>query len=98
RIVSPENAQPLDPEAEVKGLDIEFRNVSFTYPGKDPETQAALKNVSFTVKAGEAIALVGRNGAGKTTIVKLLTRLYEPDAGQILIGGRDIREYDIEQL
>ncbi len=97
-IVSPENAQPLDPAVEHKGLDIEFRDVSFTYPGKDPETQAALKHVSFTIHAGEAIALVGRNGAGKTTLVKLLTRLYEPDEGIILIGGRDIKEYDLKEL
>src|SRR5579864_546534 len=55
RIVSPENAQPLDPETEVNGLDVEFRDVSFTYPGKDPETQAALKHVSFTIHAGEAV-------------------------------------------
>jgi ATP-binding cassette subfamily B protein len=72
--------------------------VSFTYPGKDPETHAALKNVSFTVQAGETIALVGRNGAGKTTIVKLLTRLYDPDDGEILIGGRNIKEYDLKEL
>jgi ATP-binding cassette subfamily B protein len=98
RIVSPENAQPLDPAVEDKGLDIEFRDVSFTYPGKDSETQAALKHVSFTIHAGEAIALVGRNGAGKTTLVKLLTRLYEPDEGVILIGGRDIKEYDLKEL
>lgn len=82
----------------VPGLSIEFRDVSFTYSGKDPETQAALRHMSFIIKAGEAIALVGRNGSGKTTIVKLLTRLYDPDEGQILIDGRDIREYDIEQL
>src|SRR6266705_3594707 len=85
RIVSPVNPQALDSAAEVKGLDVEFRDVSFTYPGKDPETQAALKHVSFTIRAGEAIALVGRNGAGKTTLVKLLTRLYDPDEGEILI-------------
>jgi len=98
RIVSPTNPRPLDPAVEVKGLDIEFRDVSFTYPGKDPETQAALKHVSFTVHAGEAIALVGRNGAGKTTLIKLLTRLYEPDEGEILIGGRNIKEYDLREL
>ncbi|HET8845102.1 MAG TPA: ABC transporter ATP-binding protein [Ktedonobacteraceae bacterium] len=98
RILSPEKAQPLVVPTDQVGLSIEFRNVSFTYPGKDPETEAALKNVSFTIKAGEAIALVGRNGAGKTTIVKLLTRLYDPNEGQILIGGRDIREYEIEEL
>ncbi|HEV2659283.1 MAG TPA: ABC transporter ATP-binding protein, partial [Ktedonobacteraceae bacterium] len=98
KIVSPSAPAPVDPSPDVKGLDVEFRDVSFTYPGKDPETQAALKHVSFTIKAGEAIALVGRNGAGKTTLVKLLTRLYDPDEGEILIGGRNIKEYDLTDL
>jgi ATP-binding cassette subfamily B protein len=98
KIVSPKHPQPVDPSTEMSGLEIEFRNVSFTYAGKDPETEAALKNVSFTIQAGEAVALVGRNGAGKTTIVKLLTRLYDPDEGEILIGGRNIKEYDLEEL
>ena len=97
-IVSPPKPQPLARAKESKGLDIEFRNVSFTYPGKDAETHAALKNVSFTIHAGEAIAVVGRNGAGKTTIVKLLTRLYDPDEGEILIDGRNIKEYDLQEL
>jgi len=98
KIMSPSSPQPIDPSPELNGLDLEFRNVSFTYLGKDPETQAALKNVSFTVHAGEAVALVGRNGAGKTTLVKLLTRLYDPDEGEILIGGRNIKEYDLKEL
>ena len=98
KIVSPKHPQPVDPSTEMSGLEIEFRNVSFTYAGKDPETEAALKNVSFTIHSGEAVALVGRNGAGKTTIVKLLTRLYDPDEGEILIGGRNIKEYDLEEL
>jgi len=97
-IVSPKHPQPVDPSTEMSGLEIEFRNVSFTYAGKDPETEAALKNVSFTIHSGEAVALVGRNGAGKTTIVKLLTRLYDPDEGEVLIGGRNIKEYDLEEL
>jgi len=97
-IVSPAASQPFSEEKENKGLSIEFRNVSFTYPGKDAETHAALKNVSFTIHAGEAIAVVGRNGAGKTTIVKLLTRLYDPDEGEILIDGRNIKEYDLQEL
>ena len=97
-ITSPEKPRPLVLSSEGKGLEIEFRNVSFTYPGKDPEIEATLKNVSFTIQAGEAIALVGRNGAGKTTIVKLLTRLYDPDEGEILIGGRNIKEYDLKAL
>jgi ATP-binding cassette, subfamily B, bacterial len=74
---------------------IEFRDVSFTYPGK---TEPALRNVSFTIRPDEAVALVGQNGAGKTTIVKLLTRLYDPDEGQILLDGFDIREYDLDSL
>ena len=98
KIVSPPDPQPVDPSRKVEGLDVEFRDVSFTYPGKDPETQAALKHVSFTIHAGEAVALVGRNGAGKTTLVKLLTRLYDPDEGDILIGGRNIKEYDLKEL
>lgn len=98
KLVSPENPQPIEVAAETKGLEIEFRDVSFTYPDKNPETQAALRKVSFTIQAGEAIALVGYNGAGKTTIVKLLTRLYDPDEGEILIGGRNIKEYDLKEL
>ena len=98
RIVTPPDPRPVEPSAEMDGLEIEFRDVSFTYPGKDPETEAALKHVSFTIRAGEAVALVGRNGAGKTTLVKLLTRLYDPDAGEILVGGRNIKEYDLEDL
>ncbi len=74
---------------------IEFRNVSYAYPGRD---EPALRDVSFTIAPGETMALVGRNGAGKTTIVKLLTRLYDPDSGQILIDGVDIREYDPADL
>lgn len=98
KIVSPLNPKPVEVPTEGRGLSIEFCNVSFTYPGKDPETQAALKNVSFTIRAGEAIALVGRNGAGKTTLVKLLTRLYDPDEGEILVGGRNVKEYSLKEL
>jgi len=97
-IVSPSEPKPVDVPVDIDGLEIELRDVSFTYPGKDPETQAALKHVSFTIHAGEAIALVGRNGAGKTTLVKLLTRLYDPDEGEIFIGGRNIKEYDLKDL
>jgi ATP-binding cassette subfamily B protein len=70
---------------------IEFRNVSFRYPGGDHDV---LKNISTTLHAGKKLALVGANGAGKTTFVKLLCRLYDPTEGQILLNGTDIREYD----
>lgn len=74
---------------------LEFRNVSFTYPGN---SELALRDVNFHIKPTEAVALVGQNGAGKTTIVKLLTRLYDPDEGQILLDGVDIREYDLANV
>lgn len=90
-ITTPANG--LRPDGD--GLTIEFRHVSFTYPGREEPT---LRDVSFTIQAGESVALVGRNGAGKTTIVKLLTRLYDPDDGQILVNGHDIRDYDLDAL
>lgn len=73
----------------------EFRNVSFAYPNS---SRRVLNNVSFTLEPGQRIALVGENGQGKTTIVKLLTRLYDPTEGQILLDGVDLREYDLESL
>jgi ATP-binding cassette subfamily B protein len=74
---------------------IEFRNVSYTYEGKDTP---AIEDVSFTIAPGETVAIVGHNGAGKTTLVKLLARLYDPQQGQVLIDGRDVREYDPDEL
>lgn len=98
KILSPSTPEPLSYPDQAQGLEIEFRNVSFTYPGKDPTMEATLKQVSFIIRAGEAVALVGHNGAGKTTLVKLLTRLYEPDEGEILIGGKNIQAYDLQTL
>ncbi len=72
-----------------------FENVSFKYPGSD---QWALRNLSFHLRAGEKLALVGENGAGKTTIVKLLAHLYEPDEGRILLDGVDLCDYDPDDL
>lgn len=74
---------------------VEFRNVSFRYPNVDGN---ALDNVSFMIYKGEQVAIVGKNGAGKTTIIKLLLRLYDPSDGMILINGVDIREYDLSSL
>ncbi|HEY0072114.1 MAG TPA: ABC transporter ATP-binding protein [Chloroflexia bacterium] len=91
-VKSPDNPRKLSLPL-TQGL--EFRNVTFTYPGKETP---ALRDVSFTIQPTEAVALVGQNGAGKTTIVKLLTRLYDPDEGQILLDGIDIRELDLAEL
>ena len=73
----------------------EFRNVSFTYPGTN---RTVLSDFNFTLQPGERIALIGENGQGKTTIVKLITRLYDPTTGQILLDGKDLREYALEDL
>lgn len=73
----------------------EFRDVSFAYPGT---THLVLKNLNFRLEPCERIALIGENGQGKTTIVKLLTRLYDPTGGQIVLDGVDLREYDLEDL
>jgi ATP-binding cassette subfamily B protein len=73
----------------------EFKNVSFHYPGNP---RLVLNNVSFRLEPSARIALVGENGQGKTTIVKLLTRLYDPTAGQILLDGVDLRDYDLDDL
>ncbi len=77
-----------------KAVDIEFRDVTFCYPGsKIP----ALSHVSLHLRPGEKTAVVGRNGSGKTTMIKLLCRLYDPQEGQILLNGKDIREYRYEE-
>ena len=74
---------------------IEFRNVSFSYPGSE---RPVLRNVSFKIGPKERIALVGANGQGKTTLVKLLARLYEPSEGTIYLNGIDLREYPLDVL
>jgi len=76
-------------------LGFEFRNVSFKYPGN---SRLVLRDFNFTLHPGERVALIGENGQGKTTIVKLLTRLYDPVEGQVLLDGIDLREYDLDDL
>jgi ATP-binding cassette subfamily B protein len=73
----------------------EFRNVSFRYPGA---SRLVLNGLNVNLRAGERVALVGENGEGKTTLVKLMTRLYDPAEGQVLLDGVDLREYSLEDL
>ena len=91
-IFSKPNALPA-PRPIVRGF--EFRNVSFRYPGS---SRLVLSGLNFQLRPGERVALVGENGQGKTTIVKLMTRLYDPLEGQILLDGIDLREYSLEDL
>lgn len=77
------------------GFEIEFNNVSFKYPKSD---NYALKNINLKIRGGEKLAVVGRNGSGKTTFIKLLCRLYDVDEGEILINGVNVKEYTRESL
>jgi ATP-binding cassette subfamily B protein len=92
RVESKENAIKT-PRPVRQGF--EFRNVSFAYPGT---TRRVLSDFNFTLAPGQRVALIGENGQGKTTIVKLITRLYDPTEGQILLDGIDLREYDLDDL
>ncbi len=91
-LVSPENGL-VAPAPIQQGID--FVNVSFKYPGSE---RWVLRDINLHIDPDERIALVGLNGAGKTTLIKLLTRLYDPTEGQILLDGRDLREYDLPSL
>lgn len=82
---------------EVEGR-VEFENVSFTYDEGTPAETKVLENVSFLIEPGETIALVGPTGAGKTTVVNLISRFYEIQNGRILVDGQDIRHVSLESL
>jgi ATP-binding cassette subfamily B protein len=92
--------RPAEPQASEKTSGptrrgVEFRNVTFFYPGT---SRAILRDVSFVIEPKQRVALVGSNGQGKTTLVKLLARLYEPSEGSIYLDGKDLRDYDVKEL
>lgn len=82
------------PSKDKSPLTIEFKDVCFRYEGAEKDT---LSHINLTIKAGENVALVGHNGAGKTTIVKLLCGFYHPTSGEILVGGHPVSEYNIDE-
>ena len=90
----PAKADGSDDEEEATELGIRLENVSFQYPGQAKDDKWVLRNVDLFIPRGQSVALVGQNGAGKTTFVKLLTRLYEPTEGRILLDGKDLRRWD----
>ena len=80
--------------------EIEFRDVSFTYPDPEhgTEGECVLENISFKVKKGQTVAVVGQTGAGKTTLVRLINRTYDVNGGQVLVDGIDVREWNLASL
>jgi ATP-binding cassette subfamily B protein len=92
RVESKAGGLPV-PHPIIRGF--EFRNVSFVYPGTD---RRVLSDFNFKLNPGDRVALIGENGQGKTTMVKLITRLYDPTEGQVLLDGVDLREYDLAAL
>ena len=82
------------PEKKLSG-DVSFENVSFTYPGDE---QPALKNISFNVKSGEMIGIVGATGSGKSTLAQLIPRLYDPTDGEVCVGGVNLKEVNEKSL
>lgn len=89
--IIPEDQDGEMPDTEFKSL--EFKNVSFAYKEDGKNT---INNLSFVIRKGQNVALVGHNGAGKTTIIKLMLRLYDPTEGTILYNGKDIRTYNLK--
>ncbi|MDE5939626.1 MAG: ABC transporter ATP-binding protein/permease [Lachnospiraceae bacterium] len=87
---------PADPVYEVQSGDIEFRHVGFSYHKESSE--AVLHDINLKIHAGETIGIIGGTGSAKTSLVNLISRLYDVTDGAVLVGGRDVREYDIETL
>ena len=90
-VVDREDVEDIE---EIKGA-IEFRNLTFTYPGAEYE---ALKDVSFKIEAGESVGIIGRTGAGKTTLVDLILRVYNVEDGTLFIDGHDVNDIPIKRV
>lgn len=87
---------PQKPVREIPDGSIDFNHVSFAY--KKGTGEAVLKDIDLHIKAGETIGIIGGTGCGKSSLVNLISRLYDVDEGSLLVGGRDVREYDMEAL
>lgn len=92
----PSLTNPEDPDTDVKDGSIEFKNVCFSY--KQGSGEDTLHNISLKINAGETVGIIGGTGCGKSSFVNLISRLYDINEGEILVGGRDVRSYDMEAL
>jgi len=87
---------PDNPVYEVKNGDVTFNNVSFKY--KETAEREALSDISFSIKSGEFVGIIGSTGSGKTSLVSLISRLYDVSKGEVLVGDVNVKEYDLKQL
>lgn len=87
---------PVNPIYEVQSGEIEFRGVDFSYYGDKDKT--VLHGINLKIKAGETIGIIGGTGSAKTSLVNLISRLYDVTSGSVMVGGRDVREYDMDSL
>lgn len=92
----PSITNPENPVMEVKNGDISFKNVSFKY--KESSERCALTNIDLNIKSGEFVGVIGSTGSGKTSLVNLISRLYDVSEGQVLVGDVDVRSYDLKVL
>ena len=95
-IEEPDLKNPNKPIREVKDGSIEFKNVSFSYVGN--KKKECLKNINIQIKSGETVGIIGGIGSGKSTLVSLIPRLYDATEGKVEVGGKDVKQYDIETL
>ncbi len=96
KIATPKTPKVIDDSVHSKGLQVSFDNVDFSYPSR-PDV-VVLDNLNFTIQPGETVALVGPSGAGKTTILQMLLRFYDPQQGRVLVNDIDIRELEPQAL
>lgn len=92
----PTIVNPQDPLEEIENGDIEFKNVSFKY--KESAQRYALKNINFSIKSGQFVGVIGSTGSGKTSLINLISRLYDVSAGAVKVSDHDVREYDLKVL
>ena len=81
---------------EVKDGSIEFKDVSFAY--SDDSTREVLKNINLSIRSGETIGIIGGTGSAKTSLVNLISRLYDVTEGEVFVGGKNVKEYDSRRL
>ena len=95
-IEEPDLKNPKKPIKEIKDGGIKFENVSFSYVGN--KKKECLKNINLDIKSGETVGIIGGIGSGKSTLISLIPRLYDATEGKVKVGGRNVKEYDIESL